>query len=372
MGRGLDQRGDLRPDQNSSPAAPPHRRRRCWRRRTIDSAPSPAGHARLVLLLRSGACRSARALVEGDGAAAVWLILAGFLFIARIVAETPIDVACWSRDARNRPQCPVEHSAARMFALSQRYRRSSAALRLVPGRRAAGAGRGSDHVARLDHSASAGFPHLVHHREHPAAAPSTWPCATARSKRLRPRWQFHAPTNRLRKVSLKPRLRATEPLVGPALALGMRDWPIVMVDDFVREAPRAAARHDPDRAGARAGRNGTSRCRSTGGRRDRRRYAGRGAAGGWTREFVGLAVLGQPPRRRPSCCTRGDRIEPLRGLRLDPKQARRLPRAPRASSPSRPVGSGGPSCPFPVLSIPNFANVLAALSSSRGSIRLPT
>jgi len=53
-------------------------------------------------------------------------------------------------------------------------------------------------------------------------------------------------------------------------------------------------------------------------------------AGGWRldAEFVGLAVFGQAATPA-TVLHAGDRIELLRGLRLDPKQARRL-RAARA------------------------------------------
>lgn len=57
-------------------------------------------------------------------------------------------------------------------------------------------------------------------------------------------------------------------------------------------------------------------------------------AAGWTldAEFVGLAIFGQAATTA-TALRDGDRIELLRGLQLDPKQARRL-RAERAKTKS--------------------------------------
>lgn len=48
-------------------------------------------------------------------------------------------------------------------------------------------------------------------------------------------------------------------------------------------------------------------------------------ASGWTldAEFIGLAVFGVAPTSA-TCLRDGDRVELLRGLQIDPKQARRL------------------------------------------------
>ena len=123
------------------------------------------------------------------------------------------------------------------------------------------------------------------------------------------------------KVTLRLEFEPQNRLLGPALALGMQSLADRMVDDFVREADKGARlmriellRAWPHRHESRE----VDAC-------DGATVADALQAAGWAldAEFCGLAVFGVAASA-DTLLHEGDRVELLRALQVDPKQARRL------------------------------------------------
>lgn len=133
----------------------------------------------------------------------------------------------------------VEHSAARMFALVNDV--AAYPRRFEWCRQAQVLGQGEDRLlARLDLGLG-GF-HTWFTTENTLVPPHHIDMALRDGPfaRLHGRWTFHALDENACKVSLQLDFEPQSRLLLPALALGLQGLADRMVDDFVREAERAA------------------------------------------------------------------------------------------------------------------------------------